>query len=144
MLGPIIEGSAIALRCESGKGRPVPSVEWYNGEKKLKCKLTFFFSNKLHVKVMTTSFIHLILAKSSSELEDNEMGTGSGTLNLIVARSELGATFTCKVNSLALDEPLKIDIKLDVHGKFFFSLKQLLILIKRRKNTIVTYCKSFC
>ena len=60
----------------------------------------------------------VISAESSYELEENEIGTGSGTLNLVVARSELGATFTCKVSSLALAEPLKIDIKLDVHGKF--------------------------
>ncbi|XP_058791072.1 hemicentin-1 isoform X2 [Phymastichus coffea] len=90
VLGPVIEGSSIALRCESGKGRPVPTVEWYNGNTKLK-------------------------SKSSSELEEHEIGTGSGTLNLVVARSELGATFSCKVSSLALAEPLKIDIKLDVH-----------------------------
>jgi hypothetical protein len=50
-------------------------------------------------------------------MEEHEIGTGSGILNLVVARSELGATFTCKVSSLALAEPLKIDIKLDVHGK---------------------------
>uniref|UniRef100_A0ABD2W382 Ig-like domain-containing protein n=1 Tax=Trichogramma kaykai TaxID=54128 RepID=A0ABD2W382_9HYME len=90
VLGPVIEGSPIALRCESGKGRPVPIVEWYNGNVRLK-------------------------SESSSELEEHEIGTGSGTLNLVVARSELGATFTCKVSSLALAEPLKIDIKLDVH-----------------------------
>ncbi|XP_023246410.1 hemicentin-1 [Copidosoma floridanum] len=90
VLGPIIEGSTIALRCESGKGRPVPTVDWYNGDVKLK-------------------------SVSSSELEEDGIGTGSGTLNLAVARSELGATFTCEVSSIALDEPLKIDIKLDVH-----------------------------
>ncbi|XP_031788316.1 hemicentin-1 isoform X2 [Nasonia vitripennis] len=90
VLGPVIEGSPIALRCESGKGRPVPTVEWYNGDVRLE-------------------------SKSSEELEEQKIGTGSGTLNLVVARSELGATFTCKVSSLALPEPLKIDIKLDVH-----------------------------
>lgn len=90
VLGPVIEGSAIALRCESGKGRPVPRVEWYNGDVRL-------------------------MSQSSTELEEHEIGTGSGILNLVVARSELGATFTCKVSSLALAEPLKIDIKLDVH-----------------------------
>ena len=39
VLGPVIEGSPIALRCESGKGRPVPTVEWYNGNALLKCKI---------------------------------------------------------------------------------------------------------
>ncbi|EFN82322.1 Titin [Harpegnathos saltator] len=32
-----------------------------------------------------------------------------------ITRKELGATFTCKVNSIALMEPLTVDIKPDVH-----------------------------
>ncbi|CAL7940717.1 unnamed protein product [Xylocopa violacea] len=32
-----------------------------------------------------------------------------------ITRDELDATFTCKVNSIALPEPLTVDIKLDVH-----------------------------
>lgn len=28
-LGPVNEGSIISLYCESGKGKPVPTVEWF-------------------------------------------------------------------------------------------------------------------
>jgi len=35
-----------------------------------------------------------------------------------ITREELGATFTCKVNSIALVEPLTVDIKPDVHGEY--------------------------
>ncbi|KAJ8682009.1 hypothetical protein QAD02_017801 [Eretmocerus hayati] len=113
VLGPVIEGSAIALRCESSKGRPVPEVEWYNGDTRLK-------------------------SESSSRLEEHEIGTGSGTLNLVVARSELGATFTCKVSSLALAEPLKIDIKLDVHEQNKYHYKEVQIEQKAPKYQSIT------
>lgn len=35
-----------------------------------------------------------------------------------ITRKELGATFTCKVNNIALVEPLTVDIKPDVHGEY--------------------------
>jgi len=35
-----------------------------------------------------------------------------------ITRKELGATFTCKVNNIALMEPLTVDIKPDIHGKY--------------------------
>ena len=31
-LGPINEGKTITLRCESGEGKPVPTVEWFNDD----------------------------------------------------------------------------------------------------------------
>ena len=59
----------------------------------------------------------MLLAITSSIIKEYGVGIGSSILNLKVARSEIGATFTCVIRSLALAEPLKIDIKLDVHGK---------------------------
>lgn len=38
-LGPINEGSTIALYCESGKGKPIPTVEWFKGDKPLEGKI---------------------------------------------------------------------------------------------------------
>jgi len=38
-LGPINEGSAISLYCESGKGKPVPTVEWFKGDQLLEGKI---------------------------------------------------------------------------------------------------------
>ncbi|KAH0948157.1 hypothetical protein HN011_006125, partial [Eciton burchellii] len=89
-LGPINEGSAISLYCESGEGKPVPTVEWFKGDQ-------------------------LLEATSSSTIADTGIGTGSSLLEMQITREELGATFTCKVNSIALVEPLTVDIKPDVH-----------------------------
>jgi len=38
-LGPINEGSAISLYCESGEGKPVPTVEWFKGDQLLEGKI---------------------------------------------------------------------------------------------------------
>ncbi|CAL7940719.1 unnamed protein product [Xylocopa violacea] len=89
-LGPINEGSTISLYCESGKGKPVPTVEWFKGDQ-------------------------LLEASSSTITADNGTGNGSSLLQMQITRDELDATFTCKVNSIALPEPLTVDIKLDVH-----------------------------
>lgn len=37
-LGPINEGSTIALYCESGNGKPVPTVEWFKDDQLLEGK----------------------------------------------------------------------------------------------------------
>ncbi|KZC13798.1 Hemicentin-2, partial [Dufourea novaeangliae] len=89
-LGPINEGSMVSLYCESGEGKPVPSVEWFKDDQMLE-------------------------ATSSTTIAANGTGTGSSLLQMQITREELGATFTCKVNSTALVEPLTVDIKLDVH-----------------------------
>jgi len=41
-----------------------------------------------------------------------------------ITREELGATFTCKVNSIALVEPLTVDIKPDVHGEYAHTVSE--------------------
>ncbi|XP_076670099.1 neuromusculin isoform X2 [Andrena cerasifolii] len=89
-LGPINEGSTISLFCESGKGKPVPLVEWFKDDQPLE-------------------------ATSSTTIADDGIGTGSSLLVMQITRENLGATFTCKVNSIALAEPLTVDVKLDVH-----------------------------
>ncbi|XP_076242835.1 neuromusculin isoform X2 [Calliopsis andreniformis] len=89
-LGPINEGSMVSLFCESGKGKPVPSVEWFKGDQ-------------------------LLEATNLTTIGDDRIGTGSSRLQMQITRDELGATFTCKVNSIALVEPLTVDVKLDVH-----------------------------
>ncbi|KOC69623.1 Hemicentin-1 [Habropoda laboriosa] len=89
-LGPINEGSMISLYCESGEGKPVPTVEWFKGDQ-------------------------LLEATSSTTIADNGIGNGSSLLQMQITRDELDATFTCKVNSIALVEPLTVDVKLDVH-----------------------------
>ncbi|KAL6268570.1 hypothetical protein P5V15_001705, partial [Pogonomyrmex californicus] len=90
ILGPINEGSTISLYCGSGEGKPVPIVEWYKDDQ-------------------------LLDATSSTIVTDTGIGTGSSLLEMQITREELGATFTCKVNSIALVEPLTVDIKPDIH-----------------------------
>ncbi|XP_011878933.1 PREDICTED: hemicentin-1 isoform X2 [Vollenhovia emeryi] len=91
-LGPINEGSTISLYCESGKGKPVPTVEWFRD-----------------------GVDQPLEATSSSTITDTGIGTGSSLLEMQITREELGATFTCKVNNIALVEPLTVDIKADIH-----------------------------
>ncbi|XP_039305897.1 hemicentin-1 isoform X9 [Solenopsis invicta] len=89
-LGPINEGSMISLYCESGEGKPVPTVEWFKDDQPLE-------------------------ATSLSTITDTGIGTSSSLLEMQITREELGATFTCKVNNIALVEPLTVDIKPDIH-----------------------------
>lgn len=49
-LGPINEGSTISLYCESGEGKPVPTVEWFKGDQLLEgkiCNIACFHSDRL-------------------------------------------------------------------------------------------------
>lgn len=34
-IGPFIEGEELTLTCESGGGKPIPSVVWWNGTHKM-------------------------------------------------------------------------------------------------------------
>lgn len=46
LLGPLNEGHRLTLICESGGGKPVPLVEWWNGSTKISGK--FKLSCDLH------------------------------------------------------------------------------------------------
>jgi len=43
ILGPINEGSTISLHCESGRGKPVPTVEWFKNNQLLEGKICNVF-----------------------------------------------------------------------------------------------------
>lgn len=49
VLGPFNEGRKITLNCESDEGKPVPIVEWYKGDQRLKGKrsiiLIYYYIN---------------------------------------------------------------------------------------------------
>ncbi|XP_011314912.1 hemicentin-1 isoform X1 [Fopius arisanus] len=92
ILGPINEGTMITLICESDEGKPVPLVEWYKDDQR-------------------------VTATGSTDIHEDGIGAGSSVLQLQVSRSELGATFVCRVSSRALAEPLTVNIGLDVHVK---------------------------
>jgi CD80-like C2-set immunoglobulin domain. len=38
-IGPFTEGDEIALTCESGGGKPIPNVVWWNGTNRMTGKL---------------------------------------------------------------------------------------------------------
>lgn len=80
-----------------------------------------------------------ISATSSSTITDTGIGTGSSLLEMQITREELGATFTCKVNSIALVEPLTVDIKPDVHGEYTHSRITVGYLQLVKKNISVNY-----
>ncbi|KAK0170097.1 hypothetical protein PV328_010700 [Microctonus aethiopoides] len=90
LFGPINEGTKVTLNCESDAGKPVPTVEWYKDDQRLK-------------------------AIGSTKIQENGVGVASSVLQLQVSRNELGATFTCRVSSLALADPLTDSIRIDVH-----------------------------
>ncbi|KAG7188874.1 hypothetical protein KM043_008480 [Ampulex compressa] len=90
VLGPVNEGSIISLYCESGRGKPVPSVEWFKDDQ-------------------------LLEGTTSATVGNDGIGTRKTLLEMQVSREDLGSTLTCVVNSSALSEPLTIDIKPDIH-----------------------------
>lgn len=61
-LGPINEDSTIALYCESGNGKPVPTVEWFKDDQLLEgIILTMYriFSPEDICKSVYTQFVHI-------------------------------------------------------------------------------------
>lgn len=79
---------------------------------------------KISLFLLTYIKKYSISAASSSTITDTGIGTGSSLLEMQITREELGATFTCKVNSIALVEPLMVDIKPDVHGEYTHSVQE--------------------
>lgn len=70
----------------------------------------------LHVAI--TRINTRVSAIGSTTVAENGIGNASSQLQMQITRDELNSTFTCKVNSTALVEPLTVDIKLDVHGEY--------------------------
>ena len=42
-IGPYNEGQELRLLCESGGGKPIPRVTWYNGSEKLSGMFCIYF-----------------------------------------------------------------------------------------------------
>ncbi|XP_048512815.1 titin isoform X2 [Athalia rosae] len=83
-LTPVNEGTRLVLNCESGVGKPVPVIEWFNG-----------------TQIMRAD-------NSSSTAQGESIGAGKSRLEVVVTRGDLGARFTCKASSPALPEPLSV------------------------------------
>jgi len=89
-IGPFTEGDEITLTCESGGGKPIPNVVWWNGTNR-----------------MTGEY--------STESGANSVGTGRNRVQLKLGRGDLGAKYECRAMNDALETPMLAWINVDVH-----------------------------
>ena len=95
MIGPYKEGQEVRLVCESGGGKPIPKVTWYNGSQ-------------------------IVSGKSSSFEESDGTGVGRNEVRIQLGRGDLGTRFVCKAQNEALaeEQPLEASVQIDVECKF--------------------------
>jgi len=90
IIGPFHEGHELRLTCESGGGKPIPRVTWYNGS-------------------------NVISGKVSSFEEEDGTGTGRNEVRIKLSRGDLGSQFTCQAENEAIDQPLSTSVQVDVN-----------------------------
>ncbi|XP_034251543.1 hemicentin-1 isoform X2 [Thrips palmi] len=90
LIGPFSEGDDLALTCESGGGKPTPTVAWYNGTAKLGGDYT-------------------------TEPGSNGAGTGRNSVRLALTRGDLGAKYECRATNDALELPMIASVEVDVN-----------------------------
>ncbi|XP_059086621.1 hemicentin-1-like isoform X5 [Tigriopus californicus] len=90
-LGPFNEGEELRLLCESGGGKPIPKVTWYNGTE-------------------------IMSGKASSFESPDGTGTGRNEIRVVLERGDLGSRFTCQSeNEAIVNAPLQTSVQLDVN-----------------------------
>jgi len=94
IIGPFNEGHELRLVCESGGGKPIPRVTWYNGS-------------------------NVISGKVSSFEEEDGTGTGRNEVRIKLSRGDLGSQFTCQAENEAIDQPLSTSVQVDVNLRPF-------------------------
>ena len=57
-----------------------------------------------------------------SSVNEDGTGTGVNTLTFSASRGDLGATLTCEVHNIAMDEPSRSSVTLDVNGKIALNM----------------------
>ncbi|XP_063245039.1 hemicentin-1 [Bacillus rossius redtenbacheri] len=90
VIGPFTEGDELALECESGGGKPIPGVTWWNGT-------------------------HRMAGRYSQEPSANGVGTGRSRLQLTLGRGDLGARYECRADSAALQAPITSAVEVEVN-----------------------------
>ena len=50
-IGPYNEGQELRLLCESGGGKPIPRVTWYNGSEKISGKTRICLSVNINIRI---------------------------------------------------------------------------------------------
>ena len=72
-IGPYNEGQELRLLCESGGGKPIPRVTWYNGSEKISGKKKRFTEVKGYIDVLCNSNKHLKFKESYNWLSNVTM-----------------------------------------------------------------------
>ena len=89
VVGPYAAGTEASFTCESGGGKPAPTITWVFGED-----------------------------EAEGEVEEEiveEEGKISSTLTIMLVREHSGSDLTCKVSHEALDEDLVTKMQVDVN-----------------------------
>uniref|UniRef100_A0A2P2I4X8 Neural cell adhesion molecule 1-like n=1 Tax=Hirondellea gigas TaxID=1518452 RepID=A0A2P2I4X8_9CRUS len=90
-IGPFDEGTQLELICESGGGKPVPRITWWNDTTQL-------------------------AGNYNSVVNDNGTGTGTSILRLVASRGDLASRgLFCIVENEAMNEPARLRLKLNVN-----------------------------
>ncbi|XP_059487909.1 uncharacterized protein LOC132203822 isoform X10 [Neocloeon triangulifer] len=90
LIGPFQEGQELKLSCQSGGGKPIPDITWWNGT-------------------------HKLPGAFSADPGPNGVGTGVNRLQVTLGRGDLGAKYECKASSRALSADLTASIEVDVN-----------------------------
>lgn len=96
---------------------PKVSVLFFFLKKSIVIKKILFITKNYKKNCNVFLYIKNTIATSTSDVEDSGIGTSNSQLQMSLARSDLASTLTCRVSSLALTDPLTVDVKLDIHGK---------------------------
>ncbi|XP_042874812.1 hemicentin-1-like isoform X7 [Penaeus japonicus] len=89
-IGPFDEDTTLTLVCESGGGKPVAKVTWWNGSQAL-------------------------AGKYSETFDEDGSGLGRNVLQVSLTRDDLGSVFTCEAENAAMTSPFVASVTVDVN-----------------------------
>lgn len=89
-IGPFDEDTTLTLVCESGGGKPVAKVTWWNGSQAL-------------------------AGKYSETFDEDGSGLGRNVLQVSLTRDDLGSVFTCEAENAAMTSPFVASVSVDVN-----------------------------
>ena len=97
--------------CESGGGKPIPRVAWFNGTRIIPGTQANNYSYRPVLK-------HYFLPGKASSFEDEDgTGTGRNEIRLKLGRGDLGSQFTCQAENEAIEDgkALSATLQIDVN-----------------------------
>lgn len=99
LIGPYLEGASLSLSCESGPGRPIPDVSWWNG----------------------AQFLDNSSSTYTSAYNAQGIGTGRNELSYVLTRADIGSRFECRATSEALPLAWTSAVEVEVYGNLLLS-----------------------